>query len=182
MQQTKVFRVYRRRAGDHTGKNAWRLLRRGVADFPRRAAVSERAVNRYLGALAWVDDETTVQDLLARLGQPREWKGRRVRALDPLGRDRALLAATSRGEFALNGLRNRDLQAIFFGAPTDDVREKRRRSAWVSRKLRLLRAHGLIRKVTGTYRYHLTDNGHRAVSAIFAALHATVRDLLSKAA
>ena len=105
-----------------------------------------------------------------------------MRALDPLGRDRTLLAATCRGEFALNGFRNRDLQAIFFGAPTDDVRERRRRSAWVSRKLRLFRAHGLIRKVTGTYRYHLTENGQRAVSAIFAALRATVHDLLPKTA
>ena len=178
MQQTYDFRVYRRKAGDRTGKKAWRVLRHGVADFPRRAAVSERAADRYLDALAWVDDQTTVQDLLTRLGQPREWKGRRVRALDPLGKDRKLLEATSRGEFALNGFRNRDLQTTFFGTPTDEVREKRRRSAWVSRKLRMLRAHGLIRKVTGTYRYHLTETGQRAVSAIFAALRATVRDLL----
>jgi len=178
MQQTYDFRVYRRKAGDRTGKKAWRVLRHGVADFPRRAAVSERAADRYLDALAWVDDQTTVQDLLTRLGQPREWKGRRVRALDPLGKDRKLLEATSRGEFALNGFRNRDLQTTFFGTPTDEVREKRRRSAWVSRKLRMLRAHGLIRKVTGTYRYHLTETGQRAVSAILAALRATVRDLL----
>jgi hypothetical protein len=93
-----------------------------------------------------------------------------------------LLEAICRGEFALNGFRNRDLQAAFFGVPTDEVREKRRRSAWVSRRLRLLRAHGLIRKVTGTYRYLLTNNGQRAVSAIFAALRATVHDLLPKAA
>jgi len=181
MQETAGFRVYRRKEGDRTGQKAWRVLRRGVADFPRRVAVSERAADRYLEALAWVDDQTTVQDLLARLTQRRAWKGRWVRALDPLGSDRPLLEAVCRGEFTLNGFRNRDLQAVFFGAPTDDVRENRRRSAWVSRKLRLLRAHGIIRKVFGTYRYHLTETGQRAVSAIFATLHATVRDLLPKA-
>jgi len=101
MQRTDGFRVYRRKEGDRTGKKAWRVLRRGVADFPRRTAVSARAVDRYLDALAWVDDETTVQDLLVRLGQPREWKGRRVRALDPLSQDRALLGAVCRGEFTL---------------------------------------------------------------------------------
>ena len=181
MQQTGGFRVYRRKEGDRTGQRAWRVLRRGVADFPRRAAVSERAADRYLEALAWVDDQTTVQDLLVRLGQRSAWKGRRVRALDPLGPDRALLEAVCRGEFTLNGLRNRDLQRIFFGAPSDDEREQRRRSAWVSRKLRLLRAHGIIRKVTSSYRYHVTETGQRAVGAIFAALRATVRDLLPKA-
>jgi hypothetical protein len=182
MQYPEGFRVYRRKEGDRTGPKTWRVLRRGVADFPRRAAVSERAADRYLEAFAWVDDQTTVQDLLAKLGQPREWKGRRVRALDPLGHDRALLEAVCRGEFTLNGFRNRDLQAIFFGAPTDEVREKRRRSAWVSRKLRLLRAHGLIRKITGTYRYQVTERGQRTTGAIFAALRATVGDLLPKAA
>lgn len=181
MQRTDGFRVYRRKEGDRTGPKTWRVLRRGVADLPRRAVVSERAVARYFDTLAWVDDQTTVQDLLARLGQPREWKGRRVRALDPLGKDRALLAAVCRGEFTLNGFRNRDLQGIFFGAPADEEQEKRRRSAWVSRKLRLLRAHGVIRKVTGTYRYQVTERGQRAVNAIFAALRATVNDLLPKA-
>ena len=182
MYRTEGYRVYRRKEGDRTGPKTWRVLRRGVADLPRRVAVSERAVERYFDALAWVDDHTTVQDLLARLGQPREWKGRRVRALDPLGKDRALLGAICRGEFTLNGFRNRDLQGVFFGAPTDDEREKRRRSAWVSRQLRLLRAHGVIRKVTGTHRYHVTERGQRAVNAIFAALRATVNDLLPKTA
>ena len=93
-----------------------------------------------------------------------------------------LLAAVCRGEYVLNGFRNRDLQQIFFGAPADALRERRRRSAWVSRKLRLLRAHGVIRKITGTYRYQLTDAGRRAVDAIFAALRATVGDLLPEAA
>jgi len=117
-----------------------------------------------------------------RLGQPREWKGRRVRALDPLGHDRVLLEVVCRGEFTLNGFRNRDLQRVFFGAPADEEREQRRRSAWVSRKLRLLRAHGVIRKVPGTYRYQVTERAQRAVGAIFAALGATVRDLLPKTA
>jgi hypothetical protein len=182
MQYTEGFRVYRRKEGDRTGPKAWRGLRRGVADFPRRAAVSERAAERYLDALAVVDDQMTVQDLLTRLGQPRMWKGRRVRALDPLGQDRALLAAACRGEYVLNGFRNRDLQQVFFGAPADELRDRRRRSAWVSRKLRLLRAHGVIRKITGTYRYQLTEAGRRAVNAIFVALRATVGDLLLKAA
>ncbi len=182
IQQAGEFRVYRRKEGDRQGKKAWRVLRGGVADLHRRAEVSERAAERYLDALAGVDEQTTVQELLARLGQPRAWKGRRVRPLDPLGKDRALLEAVCRGEFTLNGFRNRDLQSVFFAAPAHEVREKRRRSAWVSRKLRLLRVHGVIRKITGTYRYQLTEIGRRAISAILAALRATVRDLLPKAA
>src|ERR1022692_5155650 len=46
--------------------------------------------------------------------QPIQWKGRRVRALQPWGADHALLSAINHGEFMLNGLRNRDLQALLY--------------------------------------------------------------------
>lgn len=37
-----------------------------------------------------------------------------MRALRPFAGDCALLEAVNRGEFALNGFRNRDLRGIFF--------------------------------------------------------------------
>ncbi|HEV2356822.1 MAG TPA: hypothetical protein VGZ23_04315 [bacterium] len=40
----------------------------------------------------------------------------------------------------------------------------------------------MIRKITGTYRYQLTEVGQHAISVILTALRATVRDLLPKAA
>src|SRR5207245_7643672 len=83
--------------------------------------------------------------------------------------DRQLLQTISRGEFTLNGFRNRDLQRLGFAQPPATPAEARRRSAWASRKLRLLRAHGLIYKVTGTHRYHLTKAGRIATTAILTA-------------
>jgi hypothetical protein len=182
IQQAGEFRVYRRKEGDPQGKKSWRPLRGGVADLHRRAEISRRAAERYLDALAGVDEQTTLQELIARLGQPRHWKGRRVRALRPLGEDGALLETIRRGEFTLNGFRNRDLQKFFFAAAAVDLREARRRSARVSRQLRLLRAHGLIRKVSGTYRYQLTETGQKAIAAILTALRSTIRELMPEAA
>ena len=63
-----------------------------------------------------------------------------------------------------------------------ELPEARRRSAWVSRKLRLLRAHGLIRKVPGTYRYQLAQIGRKAIAALLTALRSTIRQLLPEAA
>ena len=97
------FRVYRRKEGDSKGKKSWRVLRGGVADLHHRAEISERATERYLDALAGVDEQTSLQELLDWLGQPQQWKGRRVRALHPLGGERALLETICRGEFMLNG-------------------------------------------------------------------------------
>jgi hypothetical protein len=182
IQQAGEFRVWRPKEGDARGQKSWRVLRSGVADLYRRAEISQRAAERYLDALAGVDEQTTLEELLARLGQRRSWKGRGVRALRPLEEDRALLAAVSRGEFTLNGFRNRDLRKFFFAVPAQNPREERRRSAWMSRQLRLLRAHGVIRKIASTHRYQLTENGRKATTALLTALRSTVRELLPEAA
>lgn len=174
-------RVYRAAEGSTTRTKSWRRLRRGVADLARRARVSRCAVNRYLDALAVVDERLTVEELVQRLQQPRRWKGQRVRALRPFADDRELLKAVSRGEYALNGLRNRDLRAIFFPEQSIDRRQRRRRSGWVSRKLRLLRAHGVIAKVSRTHRYLLTQAGRTISTAITAALRATLQQLTAAA-
>jgi len=176
------FRVYRPKEGDPAGELAWRQMRRGIADLHRRAEVSRKSAERYLDAFASVDEDTTLEELIRRLGQPKQWRGRRVRALRPFADDSALVDAVSRGEFAMNGFRNRDLQAIFFPRTAKSPQEARRRSAWVSRKLRLLRAHGLITKITGTHRYQLTVSGRKAITAILTALRSTVRQLTPVAA
>ena len=64
-----------------------------------------------------------------------------------------------------------------FPRPTDDKKELRRRSAWISRKLRLLRAHVLITKITRTHRYQLTSTGRKTIVAILSALRSTVAQL-----
>ncbi len=100
-------RVYRPREGDPKGPKAWRPLRRGIADLHRRAQVSQQANDRYLEALAGVDDSIRLEELTRPLERPASWKGKRVRALHPFqGPDTALLEAVGRGEFLLNGFRN----------------------------------------------------------------------------
>lgn len=108
---------------------------------------------------------------------------RRVRALNPLAAgDAALLTAVSRHEFLTSGLRNRDLRLLLYGAKAADPAEERRRSAAVTRQLRLLRAHGLLAKVPGSHRYLVTDQGRQAITALLAARNATTEELIKCAA
>jgi hypothetical protein len=58
----------------------------------------------------------------------------------------------SRGEFTISGFRNRDLRLQLFNDETTSRQEQRRHAAAVTRKLAMLRAHRLIRKVHGTHR------------------------------
>jgi hypothetical protein len=85
------------------------------------------------------------------------------------------------GEFLLNGFRNRDLRSLLFAKAPDSVQEKRRRSAWASRQIRLLRAHGLIQKVPHENRYLVTKCGRQIITAILAARKASVSQLAKAA-
>jgi DNA-binding HxlR family transcriptional regulator len=122
--------------------------------------------------------------ILDQVSHPTRYRGRRVRALR-IGdaQDLALLQAISRGEFATSGLRNRDLRPLL--CPTSKTLsplEVRRLSAKVSRQLRMLRAHGILRKVPKSHRYRLTAKGHLLTAALFAARRASVKQLLACAA
>jgi hypothetical protein len=177
------FKVYRPKEGDPNGELAWRQMRRGIADLHRRAGVSQKALDRYCDALASVDDSTTLEELTARLERRTKWNGTWARALHPFDPgDCALLEAIHRGEFTINGLRNRDMQRLLYSTPANSKPETRRRSAAVSRKLRLLRAHGLIQKLPHTHRYQVTENGRFILNAVLSARHATVNQLIAKAA
>jgi hypothetical protein len=56
------------------------VLRRGIAGLHRRAEVSRKAAERYVDALASVDDATTLGELIQRVVQPTDWHQRRVRS------------------------------------------------------------------------------------------------------
>jgi len=178
------FRVYRPKEGGPENDLQWRTMRKGIADLHRRAEVSQKANERLITALASVDDSRSVQELTAGIQKRTSWKKRSVRALRPWGEDQPLLAAINHGEFVINGFRNRDLQKLLYAAPAQSEQERRRRSAAVSRKLLLLRAHGLIQKVGKTHRYHMTDGGRMILVAVLTSARATLEQLnrLEKAA
>ena len=180
--RTELFRVFRPKHGEPDSQLQWRTMRRGIADLHRRAAVSQQALDRYCSALAAVDDTTTLAQLTAAIECRVCWKGKSVRALHPFDPDdHALLKVVNRGEFAIHGLRNRDLQALLYPTPPNSASDRRHRSAAISRKLRLLRAHGLIRKLSHTHRYRVTDQGRLILNAILSAHRFTLQQLTAAA-
>ena len=68
--------------------------------------------------------------------------------------DQTLFEAIARGEFTISGLRNKDLRARLPDRP----------SGWVSRCLKRLRTHGLIKAIGRTYKYDLTELGRTVVT------------------
>lgn len=175
-------KVYRTPETQPDGRMAWFPLRRGVADLYRRAQISKAANERYLTAFAAASVITPLAEEAANVCQPVVREERRHRALNPFGRsDAALLAAVNRGEWALKGFRNRDIRALLFPTPKDE-KEQRSQAAKITRRLALLRAHGLLQKVSHTQRWQLTDKGRRVFTALLAARQADTEKLISLAA
>lgn len=180
--QPREFRVYRTKENDPQGPKQWLALRQAVADTHRRAQVSQQVNERYLQGWASLENEVRLEEYTARLERAVRWQQLRVRALHPFqAEDRLLPQSVGRTEFALHGFRNRDLQTLLFTHSRSEPAERRRRSGQVSRKIRLLRAHGLIRKVAGQHRYHLTAFGRQAITAILAAGQCKVSELAKAA-
>lgn len=123
-------------------------------------------------------ETTTLGKLLEPLCRPViDRNGRRVRALNPTaGVDGQLLRCLADGAFLLNGFRSRDVRAKLY-QPATDAHERRQQSAALTRKLALLRGHGLIVKVQKTHRYQLSAAGRRITTALLAAYEADVNRL-----
>ena len=170
-------KVYRRKHNDPDGKPQWLDLRKTVLDLPRRVELSQSANNRYLEALSTITADMPLSKLTDKLCQAVEVNGRRHRGLRPFDPEEVrLLQAVSCGEFLISGFRNRDVRKSLYGE-TEDVIERRRASSRVSRKLAMLRAHGLIKKIPRTHRYLLTEIGVKAITAILSARQASVSQL-----
>lgn len=169
--------------GRPTGKDAWRRLKRSVTDLPARAALSQAANARYLQALAATRAGRPLGETVASVCRRVTWQGKQYRALRLFApEDMAVLKTINRGDFTVEGFRNADIQRALFTTPARTPAEKRRHSAAASRCLRLLRAHGLIRKVPGRHRYLVSHKGRELITLLLTAQHADVEKLGAMAA
>lgn len=172
-------KVFRTKEGDPKGKLEYRKLRKGVADLRRRARLCQSANHRYLDSLAVADTSIQLKVFTDVLSQPVSRDGRRARALNPLGADAQLLAIINRPEFLIKGFRNSDIRTALLGADPEDAADRRRRSARVCRLIALLRAHGLVKKISKTQRYQLTTYAQQCLPAIVAAREASLKKLVA---
>jgi len=178
------FMVYRKKTGAAAGdKKKWQRLRRSVADMGRRAEVCKASNARYLQALAATSGSVPLFVWTKEACAPVRRRGQRARGLNPLSeKDAALMEAVNHGEFAINGFRNGDIRGLLYPAKAISPKVARAQSAATRRRLLLLRAHGLIRKVGKSRRYVVTEKGRTTITALLSARRADVEQLTKLAA
>jgi hypothetical protein len=114
-----------------------------------------RTAESYLEFLSAIEDPRAGRNKLDKLSQPVEQEGRRYSGFnlfDP--DDENLLCSIVRGEFNISGLQNKTLRHHL----------PELNSSQVSRLLKRLRTHGLVKKVGHTYKYYVTALGKEVVA------------------
>ena len=172
------FKVRRMTQWNGVRRMRWIPMRFGLADLARRVEVSRAANERYLEALAVVKVSSPACALLDGVSRRVVKDQRPYRALRPVSREEAaLFRAVLSGQFMIRGFTNRDVRQCLRQPHPADPGQLRRQSGRATRQLRLLRAHGLIRKVSGTRYYRVTDYGQRVMSAALTVRDADVAKL-----
>jgi hypothetical protein len=161
----KRFNVRRKATRHGELVTAWFPMRKSVADISRRVDICRAANERYLEALAVVGEPSAVHMLLDPVSRRIVSRGRPYRALRPIEPGEANgLSVLLDAKFLLQGFRNKDIRQELFPRAGRNAEDRRRASGRVTRWLRLLRAHGLIRKVSRTLYYRVTKRGHEVMS------------------
>jgi hypothetical protein len=130
------------------------------------------ANRRYLAFLSDLADPSAGVRQVERLAEPVREDERSYRGFNLCSaEDRALFLALTRGEWQISGFRNAGLRRLLPG----------RSGAQVSRLLKRLHVHGLIKKIGHSYKYYLTDSGRRVVLTALKLHHLVVIPSLAAA-
>ena len=110
---------------------------------------------RYLEFLSALDDFSAGSRTLDKLTTPKEVDGHRVKGFNFFDKtEHSLLCSLQRPHFNISGVRRADLKPFL----------PQLSAASITRYLKRLHDFGLIKKVSGTYRYYLTRLGRSAIA------------------
>jgi hypothetical protein len=97
--------------------------------------------------------------------------------------DYRMLMFLSKGENAINGFRNHDLRTWLYRESEQAGKDQQKKySGRTARRIKLLRAHGLIRKVPRANRYVLTEKGQKFPCSLMTASALDIKALTEMAA
>jgi len=152
------FFKHHRRVEQKDGTTAFKLapVRKTIYSLPDLRELLAAANRRYIEFLSGLDDPSRGARDLPKVSEPRQENGRTYRGINFFSStDLEVVQAVARGENTISGFRARQLR----------TRLPYHKPGWISRCLKRLRVHGLIKRVGRTYKYYLTDLGKRVIAA-----------------
>ena len=152
--QLKAFREVPKRDGSTAAKVA--NVKKSIYSLYPLIQVFKNATRRYLEFISSFDDPTEGLKKLDKVVEPVREGDRNYKGFNFFSKeDERILVAIADGKFTLKGMTNKKLRELLPDKTPGQI----------SRILKRLRLHGLIRKVGRTYRYYLTLLGRKIIAA-----------------
>jgi hypothetical protein len=152
----KLYRQVEQRNGESVMKFA--PMKKTIYSLGALRELLSAANRRYLEFLSAIDDPSNGIDKLNKISRTVHEEARSYRGFNFFDHDdEALFLALARGEFSIRGVQNKALRARF----------PQYNSGQMSRILRRLRTHGLLKKASHCYKYYLTALGKQVVALGF---------------
>lgn len=139
---------------DGTSSMAWANMKKTIYSLAPLRELLLAANRRYLEFISTIEDHRAGTGKLNKISQRVQQHDRAYRGFnffDP--DDDKLFRTLGSGEFNISGFQNKDLRR----------RLQDRNSSQISRTMKRLRVHGLIKKIGRTYKYYLTALGKQVI-------------------
>jgi hypothetical protein len=140
---------------DGTRSMAWAEMKRTIYSLGPLRELLLAANRRYLEFISAIEDHRADTDKLNRISRSTEENDRSYRGFnffDP--EDEALFESLGSGAFNISGFQNKDLRR----------RVKGKNTGQISRLMKRLRTHGLIKKIGKTYKYYVKVLGKQVIA------------------
>ena len=166
----KHYREVEHRDGSKETKYA--DMQKTIYSLPALRELLLAANRRYLEFLSAIEDNTAGTDKLNKISRKAEDAGRSYRGFNFFDdQDQKLFESLARGEFNISGFQSKNLRQ----------RLQNKTNGQISRLLKRLRLHGLIKKVGKTYKYYLTAFGKQVITLGLKLKHLYIIPQLSLA-
>lgn len=150
------FFKHHRNVEQRDGSTVFKLapLKKAIYSLGDLRKLAVAANRRYLEFISALEDPTVGTKSLDKISKPKQDGGRTYKGFNFFSfDDRDLLLALVRGEHVITGFRHLDVQRQL----------PRLSSSRISRHLKRLRVHGLIKRIGRRYKYYVTELGRRAI-------------------
>jgi hypothetical protein len=167
----KHYREVIHRDGSSTQKEA--SMKKNIYSLKPLREIVAASNNRYLEFISAIDDNMIGHKKLEKATEPKTVEDRKYKGLNFFSKaDKKIVLALARGEFNIYGFRCKDLAKHLVNYSSDQL----------SRLLKRLRVHGLIKKIGNSYKYYLTSFGKEIITCSQKVINMVMIPQLSNAA
>lgn len=159
-----IFKVYGTvHHRDGSTSKQWKPMGKSISNLYRYAEIAKGSNKRYIDTLRNIIPVKSVQKEIQGICTRKTEKGKIFTGFNVWEKDTLqLFCVISDGKYLLSGFTNKAIRQSIYPASYDDKKTRHK----MTRLLKKLRVHGLIRKVPHSQKYHVSDKGRRIINSL----------------